>query len=242
MQAIILAAGKGTRFDNDKSKVLHTIAGESLIRRVVNLASAVGINKKIVVIGHQGESVKLELEDFPKLLFAWQKEQKGTGHAVMEAQSFLSPGEDVLILYGDVPALTKETILNFISEHSTSRNVVTILAAKLQDPKWYGRILREENEVVAIREMKDANQEELLINEVNSGVYLVNYDFLIESLGKLTCENQQNEYYLTDIVEIAFSSGLKVGTHTIDQEHEIRGVNSVEELEEMRSVIGKQSI
>ena len=161
MQALILAAGKGTRFSDEKSKVLHEVNGISLVKHVINLVDSVGIQKKVVVIGHQGEAVQKHLQDSPNILFAWQHEQKGTGHAVMMAETFLSFDQDVLILYGDVPALKEETIRKLLNEHQTSKNQVTILSANLDNPKWYGRIVREDGEIVAIREMRDASDEEL---------------------------------------------------------------------------------
>ncbi|MBT4538816.1 NTP transferase domain-containing protein [Candidatus Woesearchaeota archaeon] len=242
MQALILAAGKGTRFSDEKSKVLHEVNGISLVKHVINLVDSVGIQKKVVVIGHQGEAVQKHLQDSPNILFAWQHEQKGTGHAVMMAETFLSFDQDVLILYGDVPALKEETIRKLLNEHQTSKNQVTILSANLDNPKWYGRIVREDGEIVAIREMRDASDEELKIKEVNSGIYVVNGEFLLNALSKITSNNQQGEYYLTDIVEIACIEGKRVGSHTIDHGDEIKGVNSMEELIEIRILVEKQNI
>ncbi|MBI2666001.1 NTP transferase domain-containing protein [Candidatus Woesearchaeota archaeon] len=242
MQAIILAAGKGKRFPGDKPKVLQQVAGRSLLQHVILLVNTLGIARKVVVIGHLGEQVQQGLSQEKDLFFAWQKEQLGTGHAVKMALPHLKKSHGVLILYGDVPALRKETVRQLITEHQHKRNTLTILTASLQDPKWYGRILKDTNgKVLGIREAKDCTVEELQIKEINSGIMVVETVFLYSALEKLRPNNQQGEYYLTDIVELACQEGKAVSTVITPDEDEIKGVNSPEELIEMEKIFKERS-
>lgn len=235
MQAIILAAGKGTRFNSDKAKVLHQVCGKIVVQHLIDLAKSEGIDDIIVVIGYQGEEVQEGLEG-QGLKFVWQHQQLGTGHAVMVAKEEIKDDEDVVILYGDVPAIRRETLQKLIFAHAS--NDVTILTAELKDAKWYGRMIREDGEVVGIKEAKDCSPEELEIKEINSGIYVVKGSFLKFALDQLKSNNAQKEYYLTDIVEIAASEGRKIGSFVIKDEDEIKGVNSLEELEEMERIMG----
>ncbi len=239
MKAIILAAGKGTRFRAEKVKVLHEILNKSLIQYMVELADAVGAQEKIVIVGYQGDEVIKSLQHIPNLRFVWQREQKGTGHAVMMAVPLLqNDSGDALILYSDVPGLRKETITAFLEEQQRTKNVLTILTAVLPDPKWYGRILKDKKgKVLGIREAKDCTEEELKIKEINSGIMVVKIPFLLQALKQLTDQNGQHEYYLTDIVGIACKEKKKVGTFQITDPDEIKGVNSLEELEEMGRIL-----
>jgi len=242
LKAVILAAGKGSRFSSEKTKVLHEIAGKPLVRHVVDLADSLGIKEKIVVIGYQGEEVKKELWNCKGIKFAWQKEQKGTGHAVMMARDYLKDFEgEVLILYADVPGVSKETLQQLIAQHRKKDCILTILTAVLKEPVWHGRIIKEGEKVMAIREFKDATPKELEIKEVNSGIMIINNDFLLSALDKLTTHNAKGEYYLTDIVEIAYKLGKKICTFSAYSEMEIYGVNYVEELEELRKFFHKYS-
>ena len=241
MKGVVLAAGKGTRFKSDSAKVLQEINGKSLIERVVDLATSAGIKEKVVVVGYQGEEVIKCLEKKKDLTFVWQYLQLGTGHAVMSAREEIKAADDVLILYGDVPATQKETILQLIKEHQVKKNVLTVLTAELEDPKWYGRILRDKNKKIGgIREAQDCSPKELEIREINSGIMIIQGKFLLRALGKLKPHNRQKEYYLTDIVETAVAEGKKVGAVRIYDENEIKGVNSLEELQEMTRILQKR--
>src|SRR3989338_8149844 len=213
LQAVILAAGKGKRFPGAKPKVLQEVVGKPLITHVFALAVALGITKKIVVIGHLGEQVQQQLSSEKNLSFVWQREQLGTGHAVKMAIPYLEKESAVLILYGDVPALKKETLQRLIAEHEHKKNALTILTASLREPKWYGRILKDkEGKVLGIREAKDCSAEELQIKEINSGIMVVESEFLFSALEKVKNTNQQGEYYLTDIVAIACHESKAVST------------------------------
>ncbi len=242
MKAIILAAGKGTRFASEKTKVLHCIAGKPLVLHVVEKAKMLGVGQPIVVLGYQGEAVREALQHIPGVQFAWQREQRGTGHAVQMALPFLGREEDdVLILYGDVPCLALATLQHLRIVHETAKNTLTLLTAVVEEPRWYGRILKDEKgQLLAIREAKDAIPEELQIKEINSGIMLVQSSFLRMALRHLAPKNQQGEYYLTDIVEMAVQEGKRVGTVIIDDPREIQGVNSLEELEEAQGIDAQQ--
>lgn len=241
LQAVILAAGKGKRFLGEKPKVLQQVAGKTLIKQVINFAHLLGVAKNVVVIGHLGEQVKQELQQEKNLSFAWQKEQLGTGHAVKMALPLLEKNKEVLILYGDVPALRKETLQKLIATHHHQQNTLTLLTANLKNPKWYGRILRNaKNEIFCIREAKDCSAEELETKEINSGILIVQRAFLESALEKLQPNNQQGEYYLTDIVSMACQQGKVVSAVITDDEDEIKGVNSPEELAEMEKVFERR--
>ena len=173
----------------------------------------------------------------PDVSYVWQREQKGTGHAVLMAKEHIDDS-DVLVLYGDVLGIRADTIHQLVKEHKLKGNTVTILTAVLEDPKWYGRILKNDlGSVTAIREAKDCSEQELLVNEINSGIIIVKGDFLRSALSRLQPKNTQGEYYLTDVVEIAVRDGLKVGSMIVSDNDEIKGVNSTEELEEMEKIL-----
>jgi bifunctional UDP-N-acetylglucosamine pyrophosphorylase / glucosamine-1-phosphate N-acetyltransferase len=237
MKAIILAAGKGKRMNSDLPKVVFKVKNKCLINWVLELAHQLGAEKSIVVIGYKGEEVKKCLLGCD-CEFVWQKEQLGTGHAVMMAKEKLFNYQgDVLILYGDVPALTKETVNKLISVHKESDAVITVLTAELDHPGSYGRMLRKDGNVIGIKEAKDASEEELMIKEFNSGIYVVNNKFLLYALNLLKNDNKQEEYYLTDIVEIAATEGKKISAYITSNADEVEGVNTVEQLAKMERIL-----
>ena len=239
MKAIILAAGKGTRMNSDLPKVVLKVNGKCLINWVLDLAKQVGAEESIVVIGYKGEEVKKCLQGCD-CEFVWQKEQLGTGHAVMMAKEKLFDyNGDVLILYGDVPALTEKTVNKLISVHKESDAVVTILTAELDNPGSYGRMLRKDGKVIGIKEAKDASEEELMIKEFNSGIYIVDNNLLLYALDLLKNDNKQEEYYLTDIVEIAHAEGKKISAYITSNADEVEGVNTIEQLDKMEQILGK---
>lgn len=240
MQAIILAAGKGTRFPGIIPKVLRPLCGKPLVEHIITLAKEVGVQDSIVVVGYQGEEVQQALHS-KNIQFCWQRDQLGTGHAVLMALPLLKPKEDVLILYGDVPAIRKETLQALTKMHSKTKNVLTLLTATLEDPVWYGRILRDgQGNILGIKEAKDCTAQEQEIREIWSGVMIAQASFLQEALPKLRTANRQREYYLGDIVNLAAEEKRKVGAVTITDENEIKGVNSPEELEEMRHILERR--
>jgi len=221
--ALILAAGEGKRMKSNIPKVLHNVAFKPLVRWVLDSTSAA--NEQIVVVGHCAEMVKNELGDTVK--FAVQNEQLGTGHAVMQAKEYLQgKSGDVLVISGDTPLITKETIDSAYSYHMESKNSITILTANFDNPSGYGRIIRDENSnVKKIIEHKDASNEELKITEINSGMYFFDINLLLNALDKLGNDNAQGEYYLTDTIEIILNTGSKVGAYIVKDNNEILGIN-----------------
>lgn len=240
LMAVILAAGEGKRMKSKKSKVLHKVCGMTLIDWVYNSVKNAGVNETIVVVGHKAEDVKESLGD--KVLYAHQDKQLGTGHAVMQAKEYFS-GKDgqVLVLCGDTPLITSETVSKTFEIHSRNNNSATIITAELDNPSGYGRIVRDENNnVLRIVEDRDANEDEKKIKEINSGMYCFNIKDLEEALGELDNNNSQGEYYLTDTIEILIKKGLKVGAVKVDDRNEILGINDRVQLATANEILRKR--
>ncbi|MGB9808823.1 MAG: sugar phosphate nucleotidyltransferase, partial [Caldanaerobacter sp.] len=222
--SVILAAGLGKRMKSKYPKVIHKVCGKPMIKWVVEAAKEAGSKKVIVVVGHGREMVEEVLGN--EVIYAYQEVQLGTGHAVMMAEEFLPEKGEVLILTGDTPLITSDTLRRLIGYHFERRNDVTILSSVFDDPTGYGRIIRNESgDVVKIVEEKDASEEEKRVKEINSGMYVVNISKLKDALKKITNDNAQGEYYLTDAVEIIRNMGGKIGAIAGESE-EIIGVNS----------------
>jgi len=241
LAVVILAAGLGKRMKNpDKPKVMFEILGIPMINYVVDTAFKVNPEKVVPVVGHHRELVIDYLNSvFPKknIEYAVQEEQQGTGHAVMQAKELLKDFEgEVLILSGDVPLLKEQTVQMLIDEHFLNQNTATLLTTVFKNSFGYGRIVRDEKgKFVKIIEDKDATEEQKKIKEINPAIYIVNSKVLFDSLSKISNENSQGEYYLTDIFH--FISKERTGTLTTDDELEVTGVNSVEQLAEMENGI-----
>ena len=238
--SVILAAGMGTRMKSKMPKVLHTVCGKPLSKWVIDASKAAGADKVCAVVGHKAETVKEVLGDVCE--FALQAEQKGTGHAVMQAIDVIknSKGE-VVILNGDTPLITAETINKAIEYHKNNGNQATVITAILDDATGYGRIVRDnDGSVLKIVEQKDASEEEKKINEVNSGMYVFDAQSLVYSLDKITPNNSQGEYYLTDTLEILLSAGKKIGGYAISDNDEIRGINDRVQLNEAEKIMQKR--
>ena len=238
--SVILAAGMGTRMKSKMPKVLHTVCGKPLSKWVIDASKAAGADKVCAVVGHKAETVKEVLGDVCK--FALQAEQKGTGHAVMQAIDVIknSKGE-VVILNGDTPLITAETINKAIEYHKNNGNQATVITAILDDATGYGRIVRDnDGSVLKIVEQKDASEEEKKINEVNSGMYVFDAQSLVYALDKITPNNAQGEYYLTDTLEILLSAGKKIGGYAISDNDEIRGINDRVQLNEAEKIMQKR--
>ena len=230
---IILAAGKGTRMKSAVVKVLHPLAGVPLLSYSLDLARTFKPQKLVVVAGFQGDAVRRQFEA-PDLIFVDQKEQLGTGHAVQTAVQTL-PGfrGTVLILCGDVPLLTRETIQRLLHAHQGKKAAVTVLTTILENPGSYGRIFRrEDGELLKIVEDKDLKAGEEAAREINTGIYCVDSDFLFSALLSLTDRNAQREYYLTDIVALASSRGERVGGYVAENSFEVMGINTRADLAE----------
>lgn len=238
--SVILAAGMGTRMKSKMPKVLHKVCGKPLSKWVIDASEAAGADKVCAVVGHKAETVKEVLGDVCE--FALQAEQKGTGHAVMQAIDVIknSKGE-VVILNGDTPLITAETINKAIEYHKNNGNQATVITAILDDATGYGRIVRDnDGSVLKIVEQKDASEEEKKINEVNSGMYVFDAQSLVYALDKITPNNAQGEYYLTDTLEILLSAGKKIGGYAISDNDEIRGINDRVQLNEAENIMQKR--
>ncbi len=230
--ALILAAGKGTRMKSDMAKVLHVLCGKPLLYYSLQAACDAGAQKKVVIVGHQADKVREAFPD-PDLIFVDQMPQLGTGHAVMQAGPVLKDYQGLtVILCGDVPLLKPETIRSLIHQHLETGADVTVLTTEPPGPHAYGRIVKNERgDVLKIVEHKDATEAERKILEINTGIYCVNTPFLFAALAQVKNDNQQKEYYLTDIVEIARREGRKVHACLTVDYIEVMGINTLEELE-----------
>jgi len=230
---IILAAGKGTRMKSEKAKVLHEIGGKSLLYYVLEASRKLEADKTIIVVGHQANTVK-EAFSGKDVIFVEQKEQLGTGHAVMQAEKVLKGFKgNILILSGDVPLITLETLKGLIDVHRKNRATLTVLTAEPENPYGYGRIIKDaKGNIKKIVEEKDASAVEKKVREINTGIYCVASEFLFKALKEITPKNVQKEYYLTDIVGIAVKSRKKATTHKTADFKEVMGINSRLELAE----------
>lgn len=225
--AVILAAGKGTRMKSDLVKVMHPLEGKPMITYPVSTARALGIPRIALVVGHQAEKVREHFSGDELISIVVQEEQLGTGHAVACAGDFLAGCDgDILILCGDVPLITRETLQTLTTVHAGRGSMVTILSACLADPFGYGRIIKDgTGRVLRIVEQKDATPEEQKVNEINSGIYCVNAAFLRDAVTRISNDNAQQEYYLTDIIGLATAQGHACYTSAVADPAEVMGVN-----------------
>lgn len=232
---VIMAAGKGTRMNSQLPKVLHQLGGISMVDRVLTAARAVEPGRIIVVTGYGAEEVETAVSD-PKPIFARQMPQLGTGHAVQQALPHL-PGTGVtVILNGDTPLIRPETIERLV-ELACSCGMA-LLTVRLDDATGYGRIIRDKDNLVAsIVEHKDATDEQKQVNEVYTGMMAVSTSHLHRWLNKLDNNNAQGEYYLTDIVQMAFDGAIEVGTLQATTQEEVMGVNSPEQLQALEEFL-----
>lgn len=234
-QIIILAAGKGTRMGNDNPKVLVMLKNRPLILYL--LAELEKINqlaKTVIVVGHKHTQVREVLGD--GFTYAYQKRQLGTGHAVMAAESQIV-GNNILVLYGDMPFITAESLKKLMRLHNEKDSKISMFTSAVNDFSEYpsliffGRIIRDAHgNIVKITEFKDASMKEKDIREVNPGIYMFNSTWLYDNIHKLQNQNAQGEFYLTDMVEIAIAAGEVTHSLSIDP-REVIGVNSLEELQ-----------
>jgi bifunctional UDP-N-acetylglucosamine pyrophosphorylase/glucosamine-1-phosphate N-acetyltransferase len=225
---VILAAGKGTRMKSDIVKVLHSLLGLPMLSYSVELSlSGIKAEKTILVVGYQADSIQEMVKGLP-IEFALQKEQLGTGHAVLQAIPFLQAfSGTVLILCGDVPLVKVETLRSFIDTYKENESTLSVLTTVVEEPFGYGRVLRNpEGWLEKIVEEKDASEEERTVREINTGIYCVKAPFLKEGLTEIRKENAQGEYYLTDLVEIAKKKGLRCSAHIVTDPVEVMGINT----------------
>ncbi|WP_297633782.1 bifunctional UDP-N-acetylglucosamine diphosphorylase/glucosamine-1-phosphate N-acetyltransferase GlmU [uncultured Clostridium sp.] len=235
--ALILAAGQGTRIKSDMPKVLHKVCGKEMVNHVIDNMRKASIEDVNVIIGKGAELVKNETNS-RSVSYSVQEEQLGTGHAAKCAVNFLEGKKGtVLIFAGDAPLTKEATIRELIEYHEGNGNAATLLSALVEDPTGYGRIIRDENnDVLKIVEHKDCNEEELKVNEMNAAMYCFDIEALLDALDKISNDNVQGEYYLTDAIEIIKATGKRVGAVVTDYEDTI-GVNSRAQLAEAEEIL-----
>ena len=242
--SLILAAGQGKRMRSNLPKVLHEIDGLSLAEYVLQCATKAGIGKHCIVVGHKKEMVE-EVLGAEGRKFAVQKEPLGTGHAVSSAAETLKNmgAKHCLILCGDTPCLTEKTIQEFLRDYEKNPDQILVLSTEVKNPHGYGRMIRGgDGELICIREEKDCSEDEVLINEINTGIYLGSCTLILDLLKDIDNQNAQGEYYLTDIITNAREKGVEVKAINLGIEEEFLGVNSPEQLEEAKAVIRSRRI
>lgn len=231
--AVVLAAGMGKRMQSDLPKVLHEMLGRPMIEILLNTLISLGIKKIVVVVGYQADRVQKTLANYAdKVEFVLQEEQLGTGHAVMMAEDKLNGfSGDILVLAGDVPFLSSETIQALVNVHREAKAAATVLSSTPPDPGGYGRIIRKpmSNLVDYIVEHKDATDAERQVREINTGTFIFDSRYIFSSLRQVRADNAQKEYYLTDVMQIIHKQGLKAAVHMTDNPYEALGVNSSEQ-------------
>lgn len=238
-KAIILAAGKGTRMKSSLPKVVHKVCGKEMVNHVINVSKKSGVSEIVTILGHESEVVKGVLPEGTNI--AMQTEQLGTGHAVMMAKEYISENDTIVVLCGDTPLVNSDTLENLFKYHLDNGYHATVLTTKVDNPTGYGRVIRDENQdLLKIVEQKDANNEEKLVNEINSGIYCFNGKSLKEALSKINNNNAQGEYYLTDTIEIMRSNALKVGAFNGATIEELMGVNSRVELAKAEEIMRRK--
>lgn len=265
INAVILAAGKGTRMKSDTSKVLHKIFDKTLLGYVIDAVNKTKlIDKSFVIVGHQAEEVeKFVKSNYDNASCALQTPQLGTGHAVsMVCPQLENFDGEVIILCGDTPLITEKTLKDFIEFHKNKGSDLTVMSAIFDDPTNYGRIVRERGEIasvedkckttdsmsrndgklLAIIEEKDATPAQKAIKEVNAGIYCLNWSKIKPAFSQLTSNNAQGEYYLTDIISWGGEQGLNVNAYTLENNEEIFGINSKAHLAEATKMLNQRII
>ena len=243
--AVILAAGKGTRMKSETSKVLHKIFDKTLLGYVLEAVNKTElIEKSFVITGHQSEAVDKYVQDnFDNAKTVLQSPQLGTGHAVsMVCPSLENFDGDVVILCGDTPLITAETLKKFVEFHNSKNSDLTVMSAIFDDPTNYGRIVRQGDKLSSIVEEKDATPEQKAIKEVNAGIYCLNWTKIKPAFSQLTSNNAQGEYYLTDIISWGGTQGLNVNAYILEDNEEIFGINSKLHLAQATKMLNKKTI
>ena len=223
LSVVILAAGKGTRMYSDLPKVLHKVAGKPMVKHVIDTAKQLNAAQIHLIYGHGADLLKQRLADEP-VNWVFQAEQLGTGHAMQQAAPFFADDENILMLYGDAPLITTETLQKLIA--AKPENGIALLTVNLENPTGYGRIIRQDGNVTAIVEQKDANAEQLKITEVNTGVMVSDGASFKKWLARLDNNNAQGEYYMTDVIGLANQDGFKVVAVQATDMMEVEGANN----------------
>ena len=237
IMAIVMAAGKGTRMKSKKSKLVQKIFGKEVVKRAVENAKNAGVNDIVAVVGYQKEEVMAVLGNTVK--YAFQEDMMGTGHAVLQAKEYLKGKKGrVLVLNGDVPLIRPETLNKLLEKSIENKEYATLLTAIYDNPKGYGRIIRDEGgNISAIVEEKDTTEEQREIKEINAGIYCFDIEELLLALDEIKPNNAQNEYYITDVIGIMNKKGLKTGAVVVEDNTEILGINDRIQLEMLTKVL-----
>ncbi|MTC70862.1 bifunctional UDP-N-acetylglucosamine diphosphorylase/glucosamine-1-phosphate N-acetyltransferase GlmU [Providencia sp. wls1914] len=234
---VILAAGKGTRMYSDLPKVLHLLAGKPMVQHVIDTAKSIGASDIHLVYGHGGDLLKEKLGE-QNLNWVLQAEQLGTGHAMQQAAPHFQDDEDIVMLYGDVPLIAKDTLQRLVE--AKPEGGIGLLTVILDKPAGYGRIIRENGEVVGIIEQKDASEEQRKIQEINTGIMVASGKDFNRWLSQLNNNNAQGEYYITDIIALAHKEGNKIATVHPSHLSEMEGVNNRLQLAALERIYQKE--
>lgn len=236
--AVILAAGQGKRMKSELPKVLFEVNGKALIEYVIETVRSLGVAKVFVVIGYQGGLVQYHLKS-RGLEFVWQREQLGTGHALLQTKPYLEHFKGkILVLCGDMPLLSTTSLEKLTNAVDDEEVPAAVLTGELEDPGEYGRVIRSRNEFVdRIVEYKDAQAKEKKIKEVSSGTFCLDAKTIFPLLEQLTKDNAQTEYYLTDVVKLLKEKGKKTAAVTVESPDQLRGANSDEDLKIIQEIM-----
>jgi bifunctional UDP-N-acetylglucosamine pyrophosphorylase/glucosamine-1-phosphate N-acetyltransferase len=240
--AVILAAGAGTRMKSEKAKVTHELCGKPMINWVIDAVKEAGATEIIVVTGYQEEQVRRSISE--NVIFASQKEQLGTGHALIQTLPLLNDQKGAcLVLCGDIPLITAQTLRHITEDHISKGRAMTVLTAIVDNPHGYGRIIRDNSgNACRIVEQRDADEKQRNIKEINSGIYCYDIQWLVKSLKKLNNNNEQKEYYLTDKMSIICENGGDIGVISLDNHEEITGINDREQLAAAERILNRRII
>ncbi len=236
--AVIMAAGKSTRMKSALPKAVHPICGKPMTRHVIDACREIGIKDVVVVVGHEAEKVKAALGN--DVTYAYQNEQLGTGHACQQAIPFIPQSvTDILVLPGDTPLITGESLSRLVKEHESQANAATLLTAILDDASHYGRVVRDPNTraVLKIVEAKDADLKTLAIKEINTSIYCFDKRALEEKLSLIRADNAQREYYLTDVIGFLNECGQRVGAVVAEDSADTLGINNRIELAQAAAIM-----
>ena len=246
IKSIILAAGKGTRMKSDTPKVLHTIFDKTLVGYVIDAVNNTGLaDENFVIVGHQAERVEEYInKNYDNAKCVLQSPQLGTGHAVSMALPYLKDFDgEVIILCGDTPLITSETIKEFVEYHRENQSDLTVMSAIFENPTNYGRIIRnQDGSLNSIVEEKDATPEQKAVKEINAGIYCINWAKIKPAFNELTSNNAQGEYYLTDIIKWGNEKNLSVNAYTLKNNEEIFGINSKTHLAEATKMLNNKIV
>lgn len=237
LAAVILAAGKGTRMKSKLPKVLHKLCGRPMLSYVIDSAAGSGVENTVVVAGFGSDLVASEVGSRAQVVL--QQEQLGTAHALMQARPLLHDFHgNVLVLCGDTPLIESSTLSKLVERHTSAGSAATVLTARLNNPAGYGRVIRnEQGGVIKIVEQKDASPEEIIISEINTGIYCFKAAGLFEALEQITPANAQGEYYLTDIIELYVKEGLAVSAVEVANPAEVTGINDRAQLARVEALL-----